>query len=49
VKISQKIQMIKISAENLTSLTFLDIFMQNGKEGNGDVFSQENIIIALVA
>jgi hypothetical protein len=29
--------------------TCLEIFMQNGKVGKGDVFSQQNIFIALVA
>jgi hypothetical protein len=31
------------------SLTCLEIFMQNGKVGKGDVFSQENVFIALFA
>jgi hypothetical protein len=36
--------------ENIkTSLTCLEIFMQNGKVGEGDVFFKENNFIALVA
>jgi hypothetical protein len=30
-------------------LTCLEIFMQNGKVGEGDVFKKENVFIALVA
>jgi sRNA-binding regulator protein Hfq len=31
------------------SLTCVEIFMQNGKVGKGDVFSQEDVFIALFA
>jgi hypothetical protein len=48
-KFLKKYRWSRYQQKTLTSLTCLDIFMQNGMEGNGDVFSQENIIIALVA
>jgi hypothetical protein len=38
-----KVHIIKVS------LTCLEIFMQNGKMGKGDVFSQENVFIVLFA
>jgi hypothetical protein len=41
--------MIKILKNSKTSLTCLEIFMQNDKVGEGDVFFKENIFIALVA
>jgi hypothetical protein len=46
---SQKIQMIATLKGTLISLIFFEIFMQNGKVGEGDVFSKENVLIALVA
>jgi hypothetical protein len=35
--------------ETLTSSACLEIFKQNDKVGKGDIFSQENVFIALVA
>jgi hypothetical protein len=46
---SQKYRWSRYSKKTLTSLTCLKIFMQNGKVGKGDIFSQENIFIALIA
>jgi hypothetical protein len=41
--------MIKLSTKTKTSEACLEIFMQSGKMRKGDVFSQENVFIALVA
>jgi hypothetical protein len=32
-----------------TTHRVLEIFMQNGKVGEGDIFSKENVFIALIA
>jgi hypothetical protein len=46
---SQEFKWSKHWKETLTSLACFEIFMQNSKVGKGDVFSQENVFIALVA
>jgi hypothetical protein len=48
-KISQKNRWSSYPQKTKTSETYLEIFMQNGKVGKGDIFSQENVFIALVA
>jgi hypothetical protein len=37
----------RYSRNSRASVIYLQIFMQNGKEGEGEVFSKENIFIAL--
>jgi hypothetical protein len=44
-----KLCIINMTENIKTSLTCLEIFMQNGKVGEGDVFFKENNFIALVA
>jgi hypothetical protein len=44
-----EVSTIKTLTENSNFLSLPRNFMQNGKVGKGDVFSQENIFIALVA
>jgi hypothetical protein len=48
-KILENIDDQAIGKKTKTSETGLEIFMQNGKVGKGDIFSQENVFIALVA
>jgi hypothetical protein len=48
-KLLQKRFWSEYSKSSRASTIYLQIFMQNGKVGEGDIFSKENVLIALFA